>query len=112
MHTIFEEDIVKKVQISNFLSSVFAPKFRTYSQRWFAKKLDMILRNGFPYFISTFLEFEKIRSNQLFIQNRDLGASLTVPPQKRHSRLCVTISPFRFLETKKRKNVFNFYHVG
>ena len=80
--------------------SIFPPKFWIYFQRWFAKKLHMILRNGFPYFISTLLDLKKNTSKQLFFQNRDLGASLTAPPQR------------RFLKEKKRKNVFNCYHGG
>ena len=57
------------------------------------------------YFINTLLDFKKITSKQLCFQNRNLGASLNTPPQKPHSRICGTISPFRFLESKKRKNV-------
>ena len=48
------------------------------------------------FFLS--VDLEKITSKQLFSQNRDLEASLTVPPQKRQCRLCVTILPFQFLE--------------
>ena len=90
-------------------SSTFTPKFQAYFQRWFAKKLQIILRNGFLYFISILLDFKKITSKQLFFQNRDLEAPLTAPPLKRHSRLCGTISLFRFFETKKTKKCLNVF---
>ena len=63
-----------------------------------------------PLSSSFILLFERITdySKQLFLKI----TTLTAPPQKRHSRRCGMISPFRFLETKKRKNVFNCYHVG
>ena len=49
-------------------SSTFAPKFRAYFQWWFAKKPHMILRNGFPYFISTVFDFKKLRQNNCFFE--------------------------------------------
>ena len=47
-------------------SSTFAPKFQAYFQRWFSKKLNMILSNDFPCFISTFSTLKKITLKQLF----------------------------------------------